>query len=246
VQAGESLQELSSMLEKDPGISSKIISVSNSVQYKGMAPVKTLEQAIGRIGITEARNYVELIANRSLYASSGEKHKANLDRLWQHSLACAYACRELAKMFPGSDPTEMFAMGLFHDIGELLLIQIISELESKGAYENAVSDLDLRGFLDKHHGQFGAALMRKWKLAEEFQQAAQWHEDLANASAITPALLITNLGDQIVKSLGYGEQKPGDLPISESKAVSDLNIDDAAIEKIKESVSRLMEVGAVI
>ena len=75
------------MLEKDPGISSKIISVSNSVQYKGMAPVKTLEQAIGRIGITEARNYVELIANRSLYASRGEKHKAYLDTLWQHSLA---------------------------------------------------------------------------------------------------------------------------------------------------------------
>ena len=95
VNKGLNLQEIGELLKQDAAISSKLISVSNSAYYRGITESKNLGQAISRLGLKNAKRYVDAICNRSLYATKNKRYVTLLERLWEHSLACAYASQIL-------------------------------------------------------------------------------------------------------------------------------------------------------
>ncbi len=239
---GSSIRDVSSLLVTDAGISSKLISVSNSVYYRGMTPIKTLDQAIGRIGITETASYVELISNRGLYVNSNKKYGAYLEKLWKHSLACGFACQELSKTLLFKKPMELFSMGLFHDIGKLLLIHILSDLESKGTYEEEVTENEWVNLVSTHHGQFGAALMKMWKFPAEFSHSARYNEHPETAPELTKELWVVCLADLISKSLGYTDDEHAEVVnIEQSTACKELGLSYSDAHKVKTAVAKIME-----
>lgn len=72
------IHDLAELIDMDVGIASKLIGVANSVAYRGLKECTKVEEAIGRIGMKEATRFVNLIANRSLFALKDRRFKRQL------------------------------------------------------------------------------------------------------------------------------------------------------------------------
>ena len=246
VNKGVKLQEIGEFLKQDMAISSKLISVSNSAYYRGVTESKNLGQAISRLGLKNAKRYVDTICNRSLYVTKNKRFLKHLERLWEHSLACAYASQVLEESLALDLADDAFTMGLLHDIGKLLLLQIIGDLQIKKKIGDEVEDSELLNTINIHHGKFGAALLKKWKFSEDFPKIAAYHDNLEAADSISNDLLVVHFGNLMVKSMGFSMDDPADVEQQEidleaTESARRLGLDASMIEEFKNKVSEFMK-----
>lgn len=138
IEDSRSVDQIAKLLKQDTAIAAKLISISNSAYYcRGNRENRTVEHAIAVLGLDVTLNHVTLIANRALYTVRNTRLQPMLASLWRHGTAVAYLSRWIAAGTGFESLNEAFAMGLFHDIGKLFLIQAVAELEDGGAFEEA-------------------------------------------------------------------------------------------------------------
>lgn len=240
---GADYRRISDLLKRDVAIASKLIMVSNSPFYRGVEINKTLEQAIARLGISVTCQYVNVISNRALYTVNKRKYLPMIERLWRHSLACAFACQVLAnlpdqKIQSESDP---FIMGLLHDIGKLILIQVIGELEGKGKFGAEISIEEVENIAEAYHSQFGSALLKRWQFSNGYIGVAQYHDSIQDADPISRELLVVHFANLLVKELGF-VFKDNNIPDVETcESAQFLKIEPATILSMKKSITAYMD-----
>ena len=236
-----SMAQITSLLKEDMSIVSKLISLSNSAAYSGGKKIQTLDQAIYHLGLTQTQNVVEIISNRAFYTNKNMKYPALLKTIWKHSIACAHASAITARQIRHSSPEELFTMGLLHDIGFLLLLQIISELETSNTFDVVIENDSLLDFLKAHHGSFGRALLHRWKLPEQYAAAAMCHEILDTSEAPSTELLVIHFANLLAETMGYGLQEAGEIDLENTISARTLGLGADAITEIKNKVTELVE-----
>lgn len=232
--------EIADLLRQDIAISSKLISVSNSAYYRGIVQNKTLEQAIGRLGLNVTKQYVDVVCNRSLYTTSNKKYVKVMEKLWEHALSCAFAC-QFVDQFLGLDLVDdAFTMGLLHDIGKLLLLQIVFELEVSGKFKDKLNMLELINTLGIYHGKFGSSLLKRWEFSDEFANVALYHDNLSDADIISKELLLVHFSNLLAKTMGYDMQYT-EVNIDTAESTRLLGLKEPLITEVKEKVKIFME-----
>ncbi len=240
MEEGASISRITDLLKQDMGIYSKLLSISNSPYYCGVTPNRTLEQAINRLGLKTTKNYVEIISNRSLYSTSNAKYKGILKKLWEHSLSCAYASEILSDHIQMKRPDEVFTMGLLHDIGKLLLIQIAIEMDTKGIYPRAIDLPELIETLDTYHGVFGGSLLKKWNFPTEYAYISQYHNRVEEARNASKELMIVHLANLVAKALGYTLNGSESIDLENTPSTEFLKLPPQELTQIEEHVKQLM------
>jgi putative nucleotidyltransferase with HDIG domain len=238
---GANLQQIAGILRQDVAVSSKLISISNSAFYRGVAENQTLDQAVGRLGLQTTKQYVDAITNRSLYYTKNKNLKDLVEKLWEHSLSCAYASQTVAQILKLKLAEDTFTLGLLHDIGRLVLLQAVGELQLKKKLGENIENVELFETIDKNHGKFGAALLKKWKFSDEFIHVANFHDHLEGCEAISNSLLVVNLANLVVKTLGYSMSDVGDIDLEGSRSARLLNVDSEVISRVRDRVKTHME-----
>jgi len=233
------ITEISVFLKKDASITSKLIGVANSAYYRGASDIRTLDDAINRLGLLTTKNYVSVITNRSMYVTRDPEYQTMLKDLWQHSLACAHASFMLAESLKLESPEQVFTMGLLHDIGKLLLVQIISEIKIRNPSLYQQHAGDIKELIRCQHAKFGGELLKRWKLPEEFEMIASYHNDIESTDPLSRQLCVVNLADQMVNQSGYGSGK-AETDLSDSIAGRLLMLDGVTIESVASRVTRIM------
>ena len=241
VNRGTNLQEVADLLKQDPSISFKLISVANSVFYRGMVENKTVGQAIGRLGLNTTRRYVDAIAYRAFFTTANKKYIEFIENLWKHSLSCAYASQIVCDVLKIKLPDDAFTMGLLHDIGKLVLLQIVGELEIKGQLGKDVSSKELFNDLDTHHGKFGAALLKRHRFSEGYAKIAFYHDSLQEADPISNDIIVVHFSNLLVKSIGYNPSHQSEIDLENAESTRLLKLDSEIIPEIKEQVKKHME-----
>mgnify|MGYP000852623686 CR=1 FL=1 len=203
VQKDSTMEEIAALITSDNAVSTKLIAIANSPRHGGLRQSHTVEQALNVLGLKTAKEYVDIIANRSLYANCADKYYVHLHDLWKHCVACAHASYVIAFLLRLPKPGQVFLMGLLHDIGKLLLLQIISELQNQNSMESNLPNFLLDNFLGRHHAIFGRKLLEKWKLPEEITVTPEYHEDIYHAPVVSRELLAVTLANQLAKLSGY-------------------------------------------
>jgi len=241
IRKGASLQEIAKLLKQDVAISSKLISVSNSVYYRGVVENKTLEHAVTRLGLNTTKQYVEVISNRALYTTANKNYMEFLEKLWEHSLSCAYASQFISEFIMLKQPDEVFTMGLLHDIGKLILLQVIGELEIKGRLGKEINKADVLNTLNENHNAFGATLLKKWAFSGEYVQIVIYHDNLREANPVFKELLVVNLANLLVKSMGYSLVQQAEIDLEGEESLSLLKLNSTIIPEIKDKVKGHMD-----
>ena len=234
--------DVAKLLKQDMSISSQLISVSNSAYYQGMAKNTTVEQAITRLGLNTTRKYVEIICNRSLYSSHNKKNVEWLEKLWKHSLSCALAAQQVCEITQQNQAEEVFTMALFHDIGMLILLQIMGELDVDIS-DDKMSTKDraeIFNTLSLNHCAFGAMLLKRWGFSNLHQQIALLHKNPEKADPVPNELLIVHFSNLLSKSLGYQVQKESEANIEEALSENPLKLGPEKIAEVKQKVTEHM------
>ena len=242
ITTGAVFQQISNLLKKDVAISVELIRMSNSAFYRGVKINKSLEQAISRLGYAAAEQVVKEMLDREFYSMKTKKYRRLIERLWRHSLACAYASEFTATLVNRKLSEDMFSMGLLHDIGKLALLQVISEIERRGSSKKSIPEDKLVNTINDHHCFFGAKILEKWKYADSFIHCAQYHGNLEHEEEedISTELLIVHFSNQVAKSIGYDfgteTQPEPDIDLENSESAHLLKLTPFEISDTRDKV----------
>ncbi len=203
-----SVEDLGEVLAADPGLTAKVLKLSNSSFYGRSRSVSSLKEAILILGFYTLRSIVIASSTHALYyrndnAIFGQK-------MWDHSLACALASRIVARRLRHPRMEEIFLVGLLHDIGKIILGQKL-----QGAYDKIVAavELDSAEFCDAEQAQLGfthvdigALVLERWHFPVEIVDGVRQHHftRFPQADGAPAIAAVVGFSNGLAKSLGVG------------------------------------------
>ena len=119
------VEDVYRLIKTDPVLSGRIITLANSALFgSGKDTTRNLEDAVIRLGMQQVMDLVYALELPRTF----KKCKA-FDQIefWKHSLAVAFISRSLAQkvLSDPDDLEESFLAGLMHDVGILVMDNII-------------------------------------------------------------------------------------------------------------------------
>lgn len=235
----EGEKQLINLIEQDPQISAKLISLANSPALGVSRKISSIPDAAMLLGLTRVKSVSIGIASMSNLAKLPPSENFSPQDLWLHSMTIAIVMRTLAQAMPrASRPKEdqIFLAGLLHDIGFMALHHIDAgasnelHLRLRRQPERPILEVELE-ILGITHCAIGAQLAQHWHLPQEIIVAlANHHPPYADAAiAQNPLVRLINLAEKLQPDFGIAEHTGG--PISEQEW-ADLGIDLAAVDEI--------------
>jgi HD-like signal output (HDOD) protein len=249
IMRGAVSQRIADLLKKDVAITAELIRMSNSAYYKGVMVNKSLAPAICRLGTTATAQTVAELTSREFFTMKTKKYRSLIEKVWKHSIACAYASEIAADLLNLKLASDPFSMGLLHDIGKLVLLQIIADMERRGKFNGGITTDKLIDTVSAHHCLFGARLLEKWKYADSYIRSASNHEDLEpkgdeeKEKKLSKEILIVHFANKAAKAMGYGlEGKDySGLDLEDIESADQLRLNSTKIAKLKEKLTEEMK-----
>ena len=241
-QPNSTVEDLRLIVEKDAVMSARLISLANSPVFRGRGQVQSVTKAISRLGFKETQSLVMAIASKGLYETKSEKLRALMEKLRLFSLACAHCAAAIAGKLGFMDTERYFLMGLIHDIGNALLLRTLGDLIPPDASRDAEGDILAN--IQKVHTSFGAALLQRWKLSEDYINVARLHEGPDFGPSTPKEVLVVNLANNLARHMGYGFSEEGEVELSEIESTKLLGLDVETLQGISDEVKQRMESGS--
>lgn len=167
-------EDIARLIQLDPALTARIISVVNSAAFGGLNKIKSIHQATARLGRSKVRSLVYSCLLKSIFKINSSALKKHMEALWQHSAYVAALSFVLGRETPGIDPEQALLAGLIHDIGAVAVIggvnrfPVLAEREEVLDYTIASSSLEM-----------GLLTLKQWGLEDELQDvvinAENWY-----------------------------------------------------------------------
>lgn len=161
--------DLLAVVELDPPLAARILAVANSSYYARGNPIRSLRQAVVRLGLHALRDVIYM----AIYASTLFDAPGLVDvvrETFDHSVIVARFAQRLAPHV-GIDDETAFLAGLLHDVGRARCCKVLSKLpQARGLGRDVLVPL-----IDKYHEPAGAALAVAWNLPPEVASACEHH-----------------------------------------------------------------------
>lgn len=231
------VEELARLIEKDAVISMKLIATANSPMYRGTEKIQSVSAAIPRLGVKETQSIVSAIASKSLYDTKNKTCKELMERIWRHSLACAYSAKVVSEKWGLGDKEKLFIMGLLHDIGKVLLLKTVG-LKANGA--ESFDRGELIDSIQDVHTSFGAALLDAWGFDREFADMASLHDWEKYESDTPKEILIINLANNLARYMEYSIFDNDEIDLSTIESAKLLKIETDSLIKITEDIKDMV------
>jgi len=196
-----SVNKLDRIIENDPAISAKILSVANSAFYGFHTPVKTLKNAIMRIGFNSVRNIAIGIAIMTVLHDENRQSIPDYERIFNHSVAVGFIASLLSKRTKNGITDEIVISGILHDIGLLILSRHFPERyrDVMNIFEEgkSLSDAEKEVF-DFSHCEIGNWLAGKWGLPDTVTDTILYHHNPSQAVKNMVHIATVHVADYIV------------------------------------------------
>ncbi|MDR1166774.1 MAG: HDOD domain-containing protein [Deltaproteobacteria bacterium] len=230
--------DLEKVLEQDPALAAKVISLSNSAFYSLESPVSSLHRAILVIGFKELEFMAMGLGLSETFDLSQVPAGFDGEGLWLHSLAVSWIARELAAITGVAEASEAMITGLLHELGLIILVskfplqfQQLLELVSAG-----MSFFEAEAALGLKHGAIGFLLARNWNLPEIFQEGILYHHNPEEAPRHQKVAALVALADNLAHKAGF-PMKMETLDLDLSFILPTLSL---PVEKLQNFIKDLM------
>ena len=236
-------------LKTDMALTAKLLGLCNSSRFAFDEPISSVDQALLMLG---HQNTLRLVLALSFGDAMGMPlpgYAVAANELWRHSLIAASAAEIVVTsgLNLPVNPQLAFTTGLLHDIGKLVLGQVItarSQAEIRQTiHQHRLSCAEAeRQILGTDHAEVGACLLEKWHLPEDIiEGVAHHHQPQLNSDA--GLSVVAHLADCLAHLSGAA---PGwdSYAVRVSDLVTDkINITTSSLERmiiaVRESCARL-------
>ncbi|MCP4292890.1 MAG: HDOD domain-containing protein [bacterium] len=217
---------LEKALAMDQTLTAKVLRIANSPFYGAVREIRTVSEAIVRLGFVTIRNWTVVTATKSVFLAPGAG--ALYKKIWRQSVLSAMAGQLVGQALGTREPEGLFIGGLMQNIGQLVLArshpQLFQEILTESETTNRpyhVVEKELLGF---DHGSLGSLLIKDWNLSEELEQAVRWHHNFEDENAQQSRLAaMIALGEEIAACSGSGSQEENMEILNEAQIVDDEN-----------------------
>lgn len=188
--ANASAQEIAAVIRRDPAIAFRVLRLANSAGYARGRSIETVDQAVVRLGTCAIRQAVLSVGVVDRFQAV---EVDSLDPLpfWEHSIACGLIAAEITRALGDSEPEAAFTMGLLHDVGRLLLAELLGDTYARVLATAADSSLPVelveRRMLSVTHAEVMGPVLRAWQFPRELiEPIVRHHEHPASVQAAAP------------------------------------------------------------
>ncbi len=202
-----SAQQVADLLARDPALAGRILRLVNSPYYGFQRRIGNLTQAIVILGFQTVKNLMLTVSVIESFQGT-EVDVFDYPKFWSHSVACAIAAREIARLAKSPHAEKAYIAGLLHDVGKLLLAQHLPEQVT------AVEERILQGctrleaeqaVFGYDHSDVGGMLSQAWSLPDSVTCAIRDHHAPAE-SPVRGAADIVHLANILVSTLGLSHE----------------------------------------
>ncbi len=181
LQSGDpSIQNIGRIIEKDVGMTAKILQMVNSAFFGLPRHISSPQQAVALLGLETVKALVLSVQVFSQFDGKKIPRKF-MDSLWKHSMATGSLVRVILKCEEVDKETadDAYMAALLHDIGKLILAESFPEKYQAIIKEVAAQKIPIRHkeqeVFGTTHAQVGAYLMGLWGLPDNMVEAIAFH-----------------------------------------------------------------------
>ena len=118
------ISSLSAMIIADPVLSSKVLKIVNSAYYGRTEKVNSIGHAVILLGMVRLREILYREGMLEMLKSNDPEKDALIEVFWRHATITSICAANLRSLFPGLDQGTLFASGLIHDVGKIILVRM--------------------------------------------------------------------------------------------------------------------------
>ena len=123
---------LSTFIEKHQALSVRFLSMANSAYYSRGTRIRTVAQAVARIGAEPCLTLMQAIAAREYVVSKNRKLRAMISDGLERAYFASALSKSLAEGFSTEEAEHIGLIGLFHNIGRTFLLYTFGLLSDRG------------------------------------------------------------------------------------------------------------------
>lgn len=240
-------RDLKECIEKDPVLTARLLKLSNSAFYSPRLPVTSVQQAVVMLGQQTVKSLAMAAATLKFLGKRLSVYDMSPGGLWMHSYVVAELARMLAQKagWVSHEQDVVYAGGLLHDIGKIVLADILS---AEGAQAAPAADAGERSFDIERweeeqcgfpHTGIGGSIAEKWRLAGVTRSCIvfhhRWGESPGEHGREVKMVALANLGARL---LGVGYETP---PAESDEPLEILDAFDLSREQFGEILSEFSE-----
>lgn len=235
-----SVARIEKVVENDPAISAKILSVANSVFFGTKAQTKTLDNAIMRIGFDNLKS-IALGISVMTVLQDGESGKGfDYKRVYNHSVTVGFVATLISRKLKQDFSDEIMINGMLHDLGYLVMNKFFPEMygEVLALFEKEGSLIEAeKKVLEFTHADIGHWLAEKWNLPTTVLDTTLYHHTPSLAKRNSKRAAVIHLADYITtkKMLSPVEKDPN-YPF-DSSSLEILHITEEDVSNFEAQIS---------
>ena len=234
-----SIERLEVIIERDPAISAKILSVANSAFFGFQVSSDALGSAMMRIGFNNVKNIALAISLMTILDDGKRGRAFDYKKIFNHSVSVGFTARLLCKNLKLKMNDDCLMIGMLHDLGYLVLNRYFPEKyeEVLFEFEKGLPLLDAeKKVLDFTHADMGMWLAEGWKLPDIVQDVNHFHHTPSLANRNQKHVAAVHIADYLTSKniISPIEKDPG-YPLDPS-ALKILGISENDLKEMEESL----------
>jgi HD-like signal output (HDOD) protein len=192
-----SYAQLTQVLERDPMVLAQVLKVAQSPLYATRHPVRSVADALNRLGVTSLRDIVwEVALNMRLFQAVA--YEPIMKRLRAHGLFTAHLARQLGREARVASET-VFLCGLLHDVGVTGTLTALAE----GTLQPPPVRMLWAG-LDRMHADASAWMTTLWGLDPGIGETIRRHHEPFAGHPSEPTVALIVLAEALGDELDWG------------------------------------------
>jgi len=201
--------QIEALIRPNPSLTTNLLRVANSVLYRARVEIKTVRQALQRLGVRKVYDLALSAAFvRLLPRTSVTGYGIDAGMLWKHSVAVAVVAEKLAARGGAEMADLAYTAGLIHDLGEMVIGLHLMKVPAfaKHVGEGFETLQEERSVLGLDHCKLAQLAAEKWSLPTELALVARYHHEPQSAPAGAARSLswIVSVADRAALEVGYG------------------------------------------
>jgi len=197
-EAGEVLE----LVRIDPGLAARLIHAAGTAACARGEPVRSLDEALFRLGAHEAYRLTATIAMSQFLNTALEVYGVDPRTFWRESVACALAMVDLAPA-ANLDDRVAYTVGLLHSIGMVFIdhhLRVtngpLTQVHSNRTL--AEQETELTGM---SHAEVSAFILRSWNVSEEVVEPIEFQFNPGRAPQHRAMAMLLGEANELAKEI---------------------------------------------
>lgn len=202
-----SAADIAKLITIDPSLSARLLKIANSSFYNFPSQIDDLKRAINLIGTEDLYNLALATSTPETFASLEKNEHIDMGHYWRHSVITGLIAKTLGKSCGIRHGERLFLSGLFHNIGQLVVLEQLPEqfieIETLKKADTAPWVIE-KQVLGYSYAEVSTELLRCWKMPDHIiEMVYSQHNPEKSADPITASLL--HIATRSASQLAHGQ-----------------------------------------